>query len=80
LYCLQVVQMLVDAGAKIEATMQAPTVPGSHPVCTHATPLVVAAAAGKLDVMQILLGEWQQFRVAASYFHLLILQTRLRGS
>jgi hypothetical protein len=60
LYCLQIMKMLIDAGANIEATLQ----PGEHPdrpVSFAATPLAVAAMYGKLEAMQVLLGEWQQF-------------------
>jgi hypothetical protein len=54
------VQLLVQAGANLEATLQ----PGSDsdalpPGLSRAMPLALAAADGKIDVMQVLLGEWQ---------------------
>jgi hypothetical protein len=54
LYCLQIVKLLVDAGANLEATIAAHS---SGWPASNATPLVGAAAAGKLEIMQILLGE-----------------------
>jgi ankyrin repeat protein len=56
LYCVQIVKLLVDAGANIEAALQ-PVDPSIRPVSTMATPLASAAMYGKLEVMQVLLGE-----------------------
>ncbi|KAF6261828.1 ankyrin repeat-containing domain protein [Scenedesmus sp. NREL 46B-D3] len=50
----EVVKLLVDAGANLEATVQ-PREPLDRPVCHAATPLAAAAVFGKLDIMQILL-------------------------
>jgi ankyrin repeat protein len=58
LYCLQIVQLLVDAGANIEATVVLQHSNTGQTV-SSAPPLALAAAAGQLDIMQILLGEWQ---------------------
>jgi hypothetical protein len=57
LHCLQMVQLLVASAANLEATLQ----PGSNSsslsvASTRATRLAFAAAAGKLDIMQVLLG------------------------
>jgi hypothetical protein len=57
LYCLQIVQLLVDAGANVEATMLLQDNNG-QPV-SSGPPLALAAAAGHLEIMQILLGEWR---------------------
>jgi hypothetical protein len=65
LYCLQIMKMLIDAGANIEATLQ----PGEHPdrpVSFAATPLAVAAMYGKLEAMQVLLGELNRTAVAVA--------------
>jgi hypothetical protein len=57
----QMVQLLVDAGADLEATLQ-PVSDSSNLLAavSRATTLALAAAEGKLDVIQVLLGEWQQ--------------------
>jgi hypothetical protein len=56
---LQVIKLLIDAGANIEATLQ-PAVHPDRPASLAATPLAVASMFGKLEAMQVLLGGWQQ--------------------
>ncbi|WIA40215.1 hypothetical protein OEZ86_013600 [Tetradesmus obliquus] len=51
----KMVQLLVDAGAYLEATLRGGSTPGSRPACSRMTALVGAAATGQLDMMQILL-------------------------
>jgi ankyrin repeat protein len=59
MYCVQIVKLLVDAGANREATLQRVDL-SIRPAASMATPLASAAMYGKLEVMQVLLGESQQ--------------------